>query len=795
MISNEFYEGELSSILLPATLVATSISGVKRHKGGSWCERDRRDLRHDYWNIRTADPEKDRQADRYVWLGDSLDFRHGWTGGVTPLHDALTLRMVCLEVLKGNGVARAVAALQTAKIMAQLEWLTRWRNVFAVRRWQDVTPDDFERFVEEASTSDITDLVPLAERLDILLDDPTYTLPIYAHGKKYRLNWHEFASTLGIDRWSLGHSLSFKRAFDKRAPFFLERMGVPPAIVNFYVAGGAGRASEERNPYQRLAAWDVLERLSINGLLKHDFLNFRPSHVVPGRVRPSVGKRTQVLLPQDLRRLLELSAVWVLQYGPYILQCLKERQGINPTGKRELNVPSIQTLMKRMDSLKPDGIPQLSLALAPSSPLHEGRLLLSMALQYLFVASSILIGGFAGRRRNETAAIRDNPIFVRHGVTYLTLYIEKTLQDVDGVPVPELVEHAVKLLHLLSDEARKKDGTKWLFQFYAELADGQNLQVDTNFGNHLLEFVNFCKLAPPAGEAAWKLNYHMLRKGFVIASFHGNLWGSFDATNRSLRHRDAGSSRHYMDDEETGAVAYLRNEVARLTTLVLAELAPEKRKYLEDAKRALHTHDVRRRVYNEGRQEFFVSMYLQCFDGIERPIGRGAALILDELQEMEERAYARIRISATPTNGPAHVRQDVVQQIKAAAANSFLHPVPGLPIYCTYRKGRNDGSGEAVCRRLENDKRAPWKQEEPEHLTSSSWPNFAFSGLHPCLDCSFCVLFNANQEEVQRSVKAREAAIPMAATAALAEDAQRYVDDLVRLITGAREAVDGKQRP
>jgi hypothetical protein len=448
--------------------------------------------------------------------------------------------------------------------------------------------------------------------------------------------------------------------------------------------------------------------------------------------------------------------------------------------------------MAKMDPLKPDGMPLLSLGLGPSFPLHEGRLALTTALKYLFVAASILIGGFAGRRREEVASLREEPLFKLNGITYFTIYIEKSLRDVDGVPVPALVEKAVALLEELSAFARECHQTKWLFQFKADLADGQLLAVNTNFGNNLVEFVTFCGLEAPQGEPLWKLTYHMLRKGFVISSYHGNIWGSFDATNRSLRHKSSDQSRHYMDDEETGALSYLRNEVLRLARVEVENLSPHDQKYLADAKEALTGHDRRRRLWNEGRQEFFVSKMMEIYDGSERPIGRGAAALLGQLQDMEAKAYARIRIASIPTNGPADVRQDILKDLQTAAAHQFLEPVPGLPLYCTFKKGQIGQSHLANCLVRQEEDRSPWGKDT--RVSSVAWPAYAFSGVFPCLRCSFCVLFNSNQQDVELTIEESKQAISKAATAGLAADAQAYVSNLVQLIIDAEEAVSGKSR-
>jgi hypothetical protein len=277
MLSTDDYESALYSVLIPSTLNATSTSPLKPNKGGIWSYASARDLRHEYWNLRTADPDKDRKADRFLWLGDSLDFRFGWTNGITPLHDALSMRIACIEILKGNGTAQGVSAAQTVKIVRNLEWVIRWRNALGIRRFQDLSPDHYRQFIDDASTSDITDLLPLIDRLDILLEHPSYKLPLYRHGKRYRMDWHVFATTLGLHRWSIGHSKTFKTALIKRLPLFLEKSSVASGMVDLYPRSREGRPSEESNPFHRLSAWDALEILSIKGLLSHDALTFQPS--------------------------------------------------------------------------------------------------------------------------------------------------------------------------------------------------------------------------------------------------------------------------------------------------------------------------------------------------------------------------------------------------------------------------------------------------------------------------------------------------------------------------------------
>lgn len=439
MLSETQYRDALSSVLIPANLIATS-NEKSAGDEGDWRTDADRCLLDRHWRIRTEDPDKVRKPDKYIWFGEALDFGHGLYSGVTPLNDALTLRLVCLEILKGNATTKPVAAARTVKLMGLLEWVIRWRNAVGLHRLQDLTAEHYRQFTIDASTTDITDLVPLIDRLDVLAEDSDYRLPLYAHGKRYRMRWVDFAETLGVNRWNLGHSRKFREAFERRLPVFLEKSGVNIEDADLTVRETDGRVSKKADPSIRLGAWDCLERLSLKGLLSHDFLSFRPSQV-DVKIEKQPGKRTKSLLPHDLLRLFRLSAIWVLEYAPYILACLRERRKVPKLNRHEY-LASMAVLMEKMDASKPNGMPYISLGLGRNFTLRADRLDLSVALKYLFVAASILIGGFGGRRREETGSLQDDPLFTRNGITYLSIYIEKTLREIDAIPVPALVERA-----------------------------------------------------------------------------------------------------------------------------------------------------------------------------------------------------------------------------------------------------------------------------------------------------------------------------------------------------------------
>jgi hypothetical protein len=271
MIGKSQYREALSAIIIPANIIATS-DELGLAKNVRWFNGADRDLAHVQWHIRTANPEKLRKADQYVSFNAALDFRHGWTGGVTTFQDALTMRVVCVELLKGNGTAKPVAAAQIVKIAGSLEWLIRWRNAVGIHSIRDLTEQHYRQFVTDASTTDITDLIPLVERIEILAEDPDYRLPLYEHGKRYRMHWETFAHTLGVTRWNLGQSRKFHEAFRRNIAGFLCKGDIEPGVVDFYVKPTQGRPSVKARPFSRVGAWDTLERLSLRGRLEQDYL-------------------------------------------------------------------------------------------------------------------------------------------------------------------------------------------------------------------------------------------------------------------------------------------------------------------------------------------------------------------------------------------------------------------------------------------------------------------------------------------------------------------------------------------
>ncbi len=775
--------GDIDRLILPRTVLSTSETIPTYPK--SWGKMTERSPKHNFWLIETDNPDLVRDARKIVRLDSSIDFPGKRLSDASSYHDALTKRIVCIEALNQSATSRRVSGVSILKLLDQLDWAIRWRNAQGIRRFSNLTQADHTNFLKQYGASgDLASLLPLDMRLQTLADDETYELPFRRHGIRFDLLWDPLAETLGLTRKSLSGSSSFRSLLESLLPRFVDRIGVPLERVLISTRPRGHRDGVQAcRDVSRFIVWDVLERLSHGGYLQHDPISF----TVPFMDRRKTIERTQTLLPRDFFNILSASTTWILEFGPHILRTLQARATHTGAKTNYSNRQSLRPLTEQINRDRPDGMPVLTLS-AMGNFGDDGTLSLSGALAFLFVAAALLLGGFGARRHKEVYSARHGALRrVEHGLVF-DFYIEKTLRDIDAVVVPEIIAKVVDCLDKLSKDARDLTGNRWLFQFHTAFADGQKFEVSALFEKHMNNFLQFTGVPPPNGMRQWLLKFHMLRKAFVISYYHGNLWGSFDGANRMLRHL-GDVTRIYMDDARTGSILWLRNEVVRLTSIAKTELSVEQREHLAKAKDVLSNAEARTKEHEEGRQEFFVAKMMETYDGIERPVGLGGARMLDYLREMENKAYARIHVTAVPTNSPDGVRQSVLQQVTEAAKEEFMEPIPGIPGYCLFKRGTSEHEHIAACLRSKNQVSA----SSPERVKEKH-PDYAFTSFHTCSSCELCAILKNNQAEIEKVGEEMAQEIKEERSSTLAASAQRYVDDIFSALNVARKAVDGKER-
>ncbi len=168
----------------------------------------------------------------------------------------------------------------------------------------------------------------------------------------------------------------------------------------------------------------------------------------------------------------------------------------------------------------------------------------------------IIIAAFTARRDEEVDELQ-------HGCLrgdaasgwWLHVYIEKTLQRKEWVPVPELVAKAVEVLSNISAAARRKTGTEYLFQW--QRPDGEVTRLDV--GRHLDAFAAAVQVPlhrPRSGPpVAWHWHPHQFRRFFAVLYFYRFEGGTIEALSHHLRHFSLEMTKRYVtQDPEVAAL-------------------------------------------------------------------------------------------------------------------------------------------------------------------------------------------------------------------------------------------------
>lgn len=168
----------------------------------------------------------------------------------------------------------------------------------------------------------------------------------------------------------------------------------------------------------------------------------------------------------------------------------------------------------------------------------------------------IIIAAFTARRDEEVDELQQGCL--RGDAAsgwWLHVYIEKTLQRKEWVPVPELVAQAVEVLSNISAAARRKTGTEHLFQWLRP--DGEVTRL--NVGRHLDAFAAVVQvpLHRPRGgpPVAWHWHPHQFRRFFAVLYFYRFEGGTIEALSHHLRHFSLEMTKRYVtQDPEVAAL-------------------------------------------------------------------------------------------------------------------------------------------------------------------------------------------------------------------------------------------------
>lgn len=168
----------------------------------------------------------------------------------------------------------------------------------------------------------------------------------------------------------------------------------------------------------------------------------------------------------------------------------------------------------------------------------------------------IIIAAFTARRHEEIDDLRQGCL--RGGEKcgwWLYVYIEKTLQRREWIPVPRLVARSVEVMSAISAAAQKRCGTDRLFQWLRPSGE----PVRLNVGNHLDAFAR--EVGVPGHRHrdgsvdAWHWHAHQFRRFFAVLYFYRYEGATIEALSHYLRHFNLEMTKRYVTrDPEVAAV-------------------------------------------------------------------------------------------------------------------------------------------------------------------------------------------------------------------------------------------------
>lgn len=174
----------------------------------------------------------------------------------------------------------------------------------------------------------------------------------------------------------------------------------------------------------------------------------------------------------------------------------------------------------------------------------------------LATACWIIIAAFTARRDEEIDDLREGCL--RGDETsgwWMHVYIEKTLQRKEWIPVPRLVAKAIEVLSTISGSARRTTGTDRLFQWQSPDCEVTHFDV----GRHLDDFAAAVRVplhrphnAPPA---QWHWHPHQFRRFFAVLYFYRFEGATIEALSHHLRHFSLEMTKRYVtQDPEVAAL-------------------------------------------------------------------------------------------------------------------------------------------------------------------------------------------------------------------------------------------------
>lgn len=199
------------------------------------------------------------------------------------------------------------------------------------------------------------------------------------------------------------------------------------------------------------------------------------------------------------------------------------------------------------------------------------------AVRLMATACWIIIAAFTARRAEEINDLRNDCLLGdNESGSWLHVYIEKTLQRKEWIPVPRMVVHAVEMLRRISETARSGTQDDKLFQWLSPDGELVRLPVAQHLDN-FAALVNVPLHKPRGGEpVAWHWSPHQFRRFFAVFYFYRYEPGNIEALSHHLRHFSLEMTRRYVTEDPEVAALWTDTEWGYESHIARAIVAGER---------------------------------------------------------------------------------------------------------------------------------------------------------------------------------------------------------------------------
>ncbi|MBP2460514.1 MULTISPECIES: site-specific integrase [unclassified Rhizobium] len=762
------YVQTLQKQFIPPGIVATRADAKSE-----WNRDAKRDLLHSHWLI-----EHHRSLRKLVGNGGYVNFdtvvAYGGVRLSALLPDRLAKKLFCLSLLKKN-----VAPNGILKACEYFDWYTRYRISRGMENNRDHTEETLRLYRKDITKGDLIGLLPYENWLDHLIEK-VENGSISLVTTRQTFDWGKVSDQFGVSRAVLTRSKDFRFHLAERIQLLSQGALNSSAVISTMEQSEAGISTTTAlhllNPLEWAYVGGQTGEAWFNPILLHPFKQMTKSACATDISR--TPRRTATLRPEDFIRLLDLAAKWVLDYSEYILTAFRMLSTENGLRTAKTRRPLKCALEEKLDAMRPEGAPQISLSWRDTTPL-EGRITTSLAVKHLVSACIILIGGFAARRLGEITNLVAGCLTGSGNCLFLSIYIEKTLRHYDDVPVPALLKRPVAIMEELSENARHKSGEPWLFEIVAP-AGAEKEKLCTRYGLRLDDFVTFNALAPPIGHKTWEFSSHQLRRGFGIIYVNGFMLSSFDALSRFYRHNDPEMTRIYINHVLPGLMSELREELrARQQSFRLSD---EDKAFIAQAKQQLLELEDRAEAFRDHRSNAIASRLIAIWDGAERPFGKGGQSLSALVDRLKDSVQVQIR-HGQRSNSPEEARKAFAQVAKDTAYGLFMEAVPGVGVHCLCDPNDADQVAVAQCEllRLTHEDNVVLPQV---HVPVAR--DFAFTNTYVCLSCAHASCFREDEKILDTKQSKLEKAVEGAFSSASKELASEKLAEFKSRLAAAR---------